>query len=682
MHIIAQNLPDAWFQALYSMVDTEEGTNTFKNSYLYTVQQGSYAGQRRLEFPELFMTIEHPLDEPLLPYFPEGMTLPPVADMGYVYEYFTNYLMDSHIPKNTIYTYGSRICTPIREDVTQLDLLISRLQDHPRSNQLILQIAEPMDIQLTDPPCLRSISFKVVDDRLDFHIYFRCVDGESPTCFIDNGILKFGKISDVYNSWNSGHNVLLAGIEETTGKPRWSKVDKAKGRSASNIFDISLSDGTVVSLTPEHDVAVKSQDSNKLFEIKKASQLTIGDTLIQALTLPPYNSIHSLDTVSILLKSKKDYYVRNVTKEDIRKCAILGQNHKSTWMDNRILPLNIWKQLVDAEHIQNTDSTTIGMCRSKKPVPTRLQLSYSLGYVFGAWLANGSWHGSGIQIALGTSRKVVIDKLEQAISELGLVFTKRESNFAKCYYYSIFYSWFTDLMQLLGFVSGAHKKRVPNFVFNSNTKFMTGLFMGWHDGDAGCSVSKKMISELRFIGKLAGIPLSKYINKKEGRVSIKDRTVHFTGCERLHIINGKGNTINQYLVYRKIKKISQIVRTGMVYDFNIPNTSNYLVSDGTVLVHNSNHLWSGFPVNLAAIALLMKYTLVYTPDLKPGRFVYFCSGLHLYEMDFNQAAIRLFKSDLPFGEAECCKEKTLKDLLEDMGINDTPNKEEVNVKEN
>jgi sulfur carrier protein ThiS len=51
-------------------------------------------------------------------------------------------------------------------------------------------------------------------------------------------------------------------------------------------------------------------------------------------------------------------------------------------------------------------------------------------------------------------------------------------------------------------------------------------------------------------------------------------------------------------------------------------------------------------------------------------------------MDFNQAAIRLFKSDLPFGEAENCKERTLKNLLDDMGINDTPNKEEVNVKEN
>jgi thymidylate synthase len=173
MYIKAQNLPDAWFQALYNLVDYDENTGQFKNSYLYTIQQGSYAGNRRLEFPFVIIEIQNPLDEPLLPYFPEGMKLPPVADMEYVYDYFTNYLMSPHIPSNTEYTYGSRICTPVREGVTQLDLLISRLQDHPRSNQLVLQIADPHDILLTDAPCLRSVSFKVVEDRLDFHIHMR-----------------------------------------------------------------------------------------------------------------------------------------------------------------------------------------------------------------------------------------------------------------------------------------------------------------------------------------------------------------------------------------------------------------------------------------------------------------------------------------------------------------------------
>jgi hypothetical protein len=173
MHITAQNLPDAWFQSLYSLVDYHEETGQFKNSYLYTIQQGSNAGSRRLEFPYIMIEVENPLDEPILPYFPEGMNLPPVASMEYVYDYFTQYLMSPDVAINETYTYGSRICQEVHNDITQLDLLVSRLADHPMSNQLILQIAEPNDIILTDPPCLRQIQFKVIEDRLDFHIVFR-----------------------------------------------------------------------------------------------------------------------------------------------------------------------------------------------------------------------------------------------------------------------------------------------------------------------------------------------------------------------------------------------------------------------------------------------------------------------------------------------------------------------------
>jgi thymidylate synthase len=87
------------------------------------------------------------------------------------------------------------------------------------------------------------------------------------------------------------------------------------------------------------------------------------------------------------------------------------------------------------------------------------------------------------------------------------------------------------------------------------------------------------------------------------------------------------------------------------------------------IVFRSNHLWNGFPVNMASLALLMQFILIYVPDLRPGKFIYFSGGLHLYEHDFDQAAARLFKTDIPFGEAEECEERILKDLLDDMGIN-------------
>jgi thymidylate synthase len=45
-----------------------------------------------------------------------------------------------------------------------------------RNNQLVLQVAQPSDILLKDPPCLRSIDTRIQDNKLHFFVYFRSWD--------------------------------------------------------------------------------------------------------------------------------------------------------------------------------------------------------------------------------------------------------------------------------------------------------------------------------------------------------------------------------------------------------------------------------------------------------------------------------------------------------------------------
>lgn len=184
MYIKTKNLPDAWFQAVYNLIDYNE-QGELKNGNLYRIDQGSYEQSWRLEYPFVAIEVEYPLSQPLLPDFPPHTGLPPVADMDYVYEYFYDYIMSDRVPENTAYTYGSRIqqvlytemnAVTVHGKVTQLDYLIERLNAHPKSNQLVLQIARPEDIMLVDPPCLRSVALKVIDGCIDLHIYFRSND--------------------------------------------------------------------------------------------------------------------------------------------------------------------------------------------------------------------------------------------------------------------------------------------------------------------------------------------------------------------------------------------------------------------------------------------------------------------------------------------------------------------------
>lgn len=180
MYIKAKTLPDAWFQAVYNLIDYDEEDN-LKNGHLYQIDQGSYEESWRLEYPFIAIEIEFPLAKPLLPDFPLHTGLPSMADMGYVYSYFVEYFMSAVMGPNTVYTYGSRINRPLYRNsrnhtLTQLDLLVERVIEHPKSNQLVLQIAEPEDLLLDDPPCLRSIALKVIDRSINLHVYFRSND--------------------------------------------------------------------------------------------------------------------------------------------------------------------------------------------------------------------------------------------------------------------------------------------------------------------------------------------------------------------------------------------------------------------------------------------------------------------------------------------------------------------------
>ena len=195
--IKATDLSDAWFQTLYKCI--EHGRE-------FTIDQGSFAGQKRLEFDHITVQITHPGTLPLLPKLNPLLNIPdPVAE-GYLDEYLP-YLMTGEIQDGEAYSYGNRICKVnpfVLEDVNS-DLLIPSLlgvvdqkiltldysnsffnqmelmiwtyknKGH-RNNQMILQIGQPSDMLLKDPPCLRHIDTRIQDGKLHFFPYFRSWD--------------------------------------------------------------------------------------------------------------------------------------------------------------------------------------------------------------------------------------------------------------------------------------------------------------------------------------------------------------------------------------------------------------------------------------------------------------------------------------------------------------------------
>jgi len=123
LHIEARDIPDAWFQAVYGML---------QHGYRYTIEHGSFVGQQRIEVDFAVIQINCPYQEPwdqMLPEIPGALGIPNPVAPGYVERYMP-YLMTGERQEGEDYTYGSRLCGP----PSQIDWIIKLLRKTPNTN--------------------------------------------------------------------------------------------------------------------------------------------------------------------------------------------------------------------------------------------------------------------------------------------------------------------------------------------------------------------------------------------------------------------------------------------------------------------------------------------------------------------------------------------------------------------
>ncbi len=176
--INAKTISDAWFQLIY---------NLFDHAYVQQIQKGSFEKEEyRLQYPGIAVFIEVP-QEDMVPVIPPHLGIPAPTSMEYIEDYFANYLMNPDLSENETYRYASRIHHPMPKGGTQLERVITMLRDTPLTNQAIIEVGTPEDLDICygkdgklDPPCLRLLDFKVIpeDNRMVLTVtaYFRSWD--------------------------------------------------------------------------------------------------------------------------------------------------------------------------------------------------------------------------------------------------------------------------------------------------------------------------------------------------------------------------------------------------------------------------------------------------------------------------------------------------------------------------
>ena len=153
--IEARDIPDAWYQAVRHVLE---------NGKDYVVERGSFAGHKRRQIPFFAMVISHPESRPLGVTYQDNV----ISTDDAIFNYYLQ-LISPKIEPNEAYTYGERISLHLPE-------VAKMLRDTPNTNQAIIEVGKPQDISLEDPPCLRLVSWKIVNNTLQLSVFFRSWD--------------------------------------------------------------------------------------------------------------------------------------------------------------------------------------------------------------------------------------------------------------------------------------------------------------------------------------------------------------------------------------------------------------------------------------------------------------------------------------------------------------------------
>lgn len=154
---------------------------------------GSFIGQFRLQLPYVSIKIKQPwMWEP---FTSETSPFRP-TDLESIDKYFAKYLLDDQLEPNEIYKYATWI-KPQVEDVIK-NLIISK----GMTNQATINVGDNSCTKMSDPPCLRVMSFKAIDGVLKSSVFFRSWD---LVCGLPENLWGFQRVKEyVLAMVNSG----------------------------------------------------------------------------------------------------------------------------------------------------------------------------------------------------------------------------------------------------------------------------------------------------------------------------------------------------------------------------------------------------------------------------------------------------------------------------------------------
>ncbi|MBI2578902.1 MAG: DNA-directed RNA polymerase subunit A'' [Candidatus Aenigmarchaeota archaeon] len=152
----------------------------------------------------------------------------------------------------------------------------------------------------------------------------------------------------------------------------------------------------------------------------------------------------------------------------------------------KLLPENC----IDSINLKSIAETHFS--RAKKPLPEIFPLNEVTGYIFGAYLSEGNCTPN--FVCISSTNEIFLGRIRQFASSFGLTYNEYDNTrgFANGHDIHVNSAILSALLaKTCG--SGSRNKRVPDFAYSADEKFVSALLQAYFDGDGNVSVERGVI---------------------------------------------------------------------------------------------------------------------------------------------------------------------------------------------
>ncbi len=401
--------------------------------------------------------------------------------------------------------------------------------------------AETSIIAAANPKFGRFDPNKLPADQFDVPPTLLSIARDEPIIIREKGLIKTLSIGELVDRYYEGteqgvpkkaEDIEVLSFNKKTLKISWKPVKYVFRHSYNKpLHCLKLESGREVKVTPGHSVFI-FKDS-KISSVP-SDKLKEGDFVVIPRRLP--SEIAEQREINLAKELLQRGIIQNIFLHSVPDTALQRFNGlPKHWLKDGKLPLAYAEELSEDELRSCTLKCKGG---SSKGVAAIIPVNEELMRLLGYYIAEGSLLISNsrahlLSFCFNKKEEAFIEDVRRIISSL---FNQKASvsidrNSAKVNIGNrLVYHLLHDVLKV---GHNAYEKKVPDVVFNVSPDLKKQFLQAWFDGDAGVTVSRKLISDVLYVLSTCGVLGSVSRDDKERESIINGRTVRSHGFFRL-----------------------------------------------------------------------------------------------------------------------------------------------------